>query len=95
MNTDLQKYSPKWERISQVFFGMFYWIYKHNQYSNHEYKFYKRRKRNRKEKKKKKKKNEKKKTNMKKLSYVVRDTEKPSKSWTFFVSISLPNGISL
>ena len=24
---------------------MFYWIYKHNQYSNHEYKFQKRRKR--------------------------------------------------
>ena len=31
----------------------------------------------------------------KKLSYVVRDAEKPSKSCTFFVSISLPNGISL
>ena len=32
---------------------------------------------------------------MKKLSYVVWDAEKPSKSCTLIESISLPNGISL
>ena len=31
----------------------------------------------------------------KKMSYVIQDAEKPSKSCTFFVSILLLNGISL